>query len=254
VDPAGKAAAATEPTIAAMKGEGDETSPAEQGPTPDLARRVDICDGRSSKEPRGRCWAAAWAGRRGPTLREAAEAGEKPVGQPRSIRVGEGEEEAAMRSMAQIWAGSRLLCRGSGPAAGCPGGVTGGLRRLAGGDGSVAEGAQTGRRTARAAWLGQTARGGVRAGQGAGTAALSGRWAGGSGPRHRAGPAGGGGGPPELGAAATLPERGGRVDGEPERGGRAAWGRQRRGTARVQAFGSPDPAAALRPAAGVGET
>jgi hypothetical protein len=43
-----------------------------------------------------------------------------------------------MRSMAQIWAGSRLLCRGSGPTAGCPGGVAGGLWRLAGGDGPAA--------------------------------------------------------------------------------------------------------------------
>jgi hypothetical protein len=41
------------------------------------------------------------------------------MGQPRSIRAGEGEE-AAMRSMAQIWTGSRLLCRGSGPAVGPP--------------------------------------------------------------------------------------------------------------------------------------
>jgi hypothetical protein len=38
------------------------------------------------------------------------------------------------------------------------------------------------------------------------------------------------------------------------RGGRAAWGRQRRGQRGVQTFGSSDPAAALRPAAGVGET
>jgi hypothetical protein len=41
VDPAGKAAAATEPTMAAMKGEGNEAGPVEQGPVPDLARDVD---------------------------------------------------------------------------------------------------------------------------------------------------------------------------------------------------------------------
>jgi hypothetical protein len=41
VDPAGKAAAATKPTMEAMKGEGDGAGPAEQGPAPDLARGVD---------------------------------------------------------------------------------------------------------------------------------------------------------------------------------------------------------------------
>ena len=50
MDPAGKAAAATEPTMAAMKGEGDGAGPAEQGPAPDLAGRVDVGDGRSSKD------------------------------------------------------------------------------------------------------------------------------------------------------------------------------------------------------------
>jgi hypothetical protein len=50
VDPAGKAAAATEPTMAAMKGEGGGAGPAEQGPAPDLARGVgSTSDGRSSK-------------------------------------------------------------------------------------------------------------------------------------------------------------------------------------------------------------
>jgi hypothetical protein len=38
VDPAGEAVAATEPMMAAMKGEGDGAGPAEQGPAPDLAR------------------------------------------------------------------------------------------------------------------------------------------------------------------------------------------------------------------------
>jgi hypothetical protein len=41
VDPAGKAATATEPTMAAMNGEGNGAGPAEQGPAPDLARGVD---------------------------------------------------------------------------------------------------------------------------------------------------------------------------------------------------------------------
>jgi hypothetical protein len=82
-------------------------------------------------------WHACGGRKKRADAREAAEVGEKPAGQPRSIRAGEGEE-AAMRSMAQIWAGSRLLCRGSGPTAGCPGGVAGGLRRLAGGAGPAA--------------------------------------------------------------------------------------------------------------------
>jgi hypothetical protein len=50
VDPTGKAAAATEPTMATMKGEGDGAGPAEQGPASDLAGRVDVGDGRSSKD------------------------------------------------------------------------------------------------------------------------------------------------------------------------------------------------------------
>jgi hypothetical protein len=49
VDPAGKAAAATEPTMAAMKGEGDGVSPVEQGPAPDLAGRVDVGDGEARR-------------------------------------------------------------------------------------------------------------------------------------------------------------------------------------------------------------
>jgi hypothetical protein len=66
VDPAGKAAFATEPTMAAMKGEGDGAGPAEQGPTPDLARGVgSTSDGRSSKGgATGCCWASAQVVRR----------------------------------------------------------------------------------------------------------------------------------------------------------------------------------------------
>jgi hypothetical protein len=49
VDPAGKAAAATNPAKA-KKGVGGGAGPAGQGPTPDLARGVDgISDGRSLK-------------------------------------------------------------------------------------------------------------------------------------------------------------------------------------------------------------
>ena len=50
MDPAEKAAAATEPTMATMKGEGDGAGPAEQGPAPDLARDDDGAGaGRSLK-------------------------------------------------------------------------------------------------------------------------------------------------------------------------------------------------------------
>jgi hypothetical protein len=58
VDPAGEAAAATEPTMTTMKGEGDGAGPAEQGPAPDLARGVGSTgDGRSSKGgATGCCW------------------------------------------------------------------------------------------------------------------------------------------------------------------------------------------------------
>jgi hypothetical protein len=49
VDPAGKAATATDPTKA-MKGVGGEAGPAGQGPVSDLARDDDGAgDGRSSK-------------------------------------------------------------------------------------------------------------------------------------------------------------------------------------------------------------
>jgi hypothetical protein len=49
VDPAGKAAAATNPTKA-MKGVGGGAGPAGQGPVSDLARDDDgVGDGRSSK-------------------------------------------------------------------------------------------------------------------------------------------------------------------------------------------------------------
>jgi hypothetical protein len=49
VDPAGKAAATTDPAKA-MKGVGGRACPARQRPTPDLAKGVDgTGDGRSSK-------------------------------------------------------------------------------------------------------------------------------------------------------------------------------------------------------------
>jgi hypothetical protein len=103
----------------------------------------------------------------------------------------------------------------------------------------VAKGAQTGRRTARAAQLSQTARGGVHVGRGAGTAALSGRWAVGSGPRHRAGPAWGsrgagvGGVASEARAARTVAVA------------RRSWGRQPRcREGRPRRLGPPEEGAA----------
>jgi hypothetical protein len=107
------------------------------GKDADTGGRNAGCAGRPGALRVGGRWHACGGRKKRADAREAAEVGEKPVGQPRSIRAGEGEE-AAMRSMAQIWAGSRLLCRGSGPTAGCPGGVAGGLRRLAGGAGPAA--------------------------------------------------------------------------------------------------------------------
>jgi hypothetical protein len=107
------------------------------GKDADTGERNTGCAGRPGALRVGGRWHACGGRKKRADAREAAEVGEKPVGQPRSIRAGEGEE-AAMRSMAQIWAGSRLLCRGSGPTAGCPGGVAGGLWRLAGGDGPAA--------------------------------------------------------------------------------------------------------------------
>lgn len=49
MNPAGKAATATEPTTTAMNEEGDSVGPARQGPTLDLIGTIDVGDRRSSK-------------------------------------------------------------------------------------------------------------------------------------------------------------------------------------------------------------
>jgi hypothetical protein len=84
------------------------------GKDADTEERNAGCAGRPGALRVGGRWHACGGRKKRADARDAAEVGEKPVGQPRSIRAGEGEE-AAMRSMAQIWAGSRLLCCGSGP-------------------------------------------------------------------------------------------------------------------------------------------
>jgi hypothetical protein len=63
VDPAGKAAAATEPTMAAMKGEGDGAGPAEQGPAPDLTRGPAQHQRQEKLEVGGAAEALAWTAR-----------------------------------------------------------------------------------------------------------------------------------------------------------------------------------------------
>jgi hypothetical protein len=97
MDPARKVAAATKPTMAVMKGLSDGVGPVGQGPTPDLAGRVDASDGRSSKLG-GTAGASTWEGRKKHDSQWRAE--ESTAARASPVRAGAGRHDLVAGALA----------------------------------------------------------------------------------------------------------------------------------------------------------